>query len=318
MGRVVEIYVLVVLTLSIVLSVVSMLYARVHRQREGVRRSLERCYLAILNRRLLEGGEGVCCFPMIERRSARLTLAVVVARIGAVTYGYDRRLLSEVVRRYGLDRLLLNEAQRSLGMRRVQWLHTLAQVDCSDEVYRALCHRFGCSSNCYVALCVTLASLNHSPERCIAILASHRRRLSPFDLAEVLMMLKRGLIPVAYQPLLRSEQINVRLLGLCIVRYFGVTEAEEEIVSTIAAEDSEEAEAALFTLCALRLRLGRSQVRSATQRMSPSQRRAWYRHLASEGYSSRAIAQIIPDDDRVCAREYVEQVVASYKRCLTR
>lgn len=317
MGEVVGAYALSLIVGAVLVVVVSMMHARVKLRRAGVRRALERCYVNVLNRRLLEGGSARCGFPLIERRSSRLTLAVVVAQIGALTYGYDRRVLAEVVRRYDLDRLLLEQARLSGGMRRVEWLHTLAQIECGDRVYGQMVRRYGRSRNRYAALCLTLAALNHSPERSIAILAERRRRLSPFDLAEVLMMLKRGLIPVAYQPLLRAEQTNVRLLGLCIVRYFGVTEAEEEIATAIATDDREVAEAALFTLCALRLRLDREQVRGAARRMSEGERRAWYRHLASEGYSSRAIAQILPETERPQMGEYVEQTVASYKRALT-
>ncbi|MBQ8745283.1 MAG: hypothetical protein IJZ05_02880 [Rikenellaceae bacterium] len=316
MGEVVGAYTLVLLVGAVLLAAASMLHARVRQRRIGIRRTLERCYVNVLNRRLLEGGSAWCCFPLIERRSSRLTLAVVVAQIGAMTYGYDRRVLAKVVRRYGLDRLLLEQARLSGGMRRVEWLHTLAQIECSDRIYQRMMNRYGRSRNSYIALCMTLAALNHSPERSIAILAERRGRLSPFDLAEVLMMLKRGLIPVAYQPLLRAEQANVRLLGLCIVRYFGVTEAEEDIVAAIATDDREVAESALFTLCALRLRLDRELVREAARRMSEGERRAWYRHLASEGYSSRAIAQIVPEKELSLLGEYVEQTVASYKRAL--
>ncbi len=316
MGEVVGTYALTMIVVALLLAVVSMLYARIRQYKMVVRRTLERCYVSILNRRLLEGASAQCDFPLIERRSSRLLLATVVARMGSMTYGYDRRVLADVVHRNGLDQLLLDEADRSRGMKRVWWLHTLAQIECGDRVYERMVRRYGHNRNSYVALCMTLAALNHAPERCIAILAERERPLSPFDLSEVLMMLKRGLIPVAYQPLLRAEQTNVRLLGLCIVRYFGVTEAEEEIAAAIATDDREVAEAALFTLCALRLRLDRESVREAARTMSEGRRRAWYRHLASEGYSARAIARILPEGDRPQMREYVEQTVASYKRCL--
>lgn len=316
MGELIGTYALATLVVAVLLAAASMLYARIRQHQMVVRRTLERCYVSILNRRLLEGVSVQCDFPMIERRSSRLLLATVVARMGSMTYGYDRRVLAEIVCRNELDRLLLDEATRSRGMRRAQWLHTLAQVECRDHIYTRMIARYGHHRNPYIALCMTLAALNHAPERCIAILAERERTLSPFDLSEVLMMLKRGLIPVAYQPLLRAEQTNVRLLGLCIVRYFGVTEAEEEIVAAIATDDREVAEAALFTLCALRLRLDRESVREAARVMSEGRRRAWYRHLASEGYSARAIARILPEGDRPQMREYVEQAVASYKRCL--
>lgn len=311
------IYSVVLFAGSVAMAVAVLLYARMRVRRNRVRRALERCYLSILNRRLLEGGEQPCVFPLIERRHSRLILATVVARLGAVTYGYDRKFMAEIVRRYALDRLLMRQALFSFGMRRVQWLHTFAMIDSTEVIYRRTVLRFGRSRNRYMALCMTLAALNHNPERSIAILAERRLPLSAFDLSEVLMMLKRGLIPVAYQPLLHSEYRNVQMLGLCIVRYFGVTEAEEDIVSAISSADSEVASSALFTLCALRLRLDRDQVRQASQRMSEEERRAWYRHLAAEGYSSRAIAKIVPANEQPQMREYVEQTVASYKRCLT-
>lgn len=316
MGEVVGTYAMAVFVAAVLLAAASMVHARIRQHQMVVRRTLERCYVSILNRRLLEGGDERCTFPLIGRRSSRLLLATVVARMGSMTYGYDRRVLAEVAHRYELDQLLLAEAARSRGMRRAQWLHTLAQIECRDQIYTRMVERYGSSRNPYIALCLILASLNHAPERCIAILAERERPLSPFELSEVLMMLKRGLIPVAYQPLLRAEQTNVRLLGLCIVRYFGVTEAEEEIVAAVATDSYEVVEAALFTLCALHLRLDCDPVREAARAMSEGRRRAWYRHLASEGYSARAITQILPEGDRQQMREYVEQAVSSYKRCL--
>lgn len=313
----VGIYSVVLLVGSILMTAMVLAYARMRACRTRVKQSLERCYLSILNRHLLEGGDLSSGFPLIDRRYSRLILATIVARLGAVTYGYDRSVLAAVVRRYALDRLLMQQASFSFGMRRVQWLHTFAMIDSAEGVYRRTLRRFGRSRNRYMSLCMTLAALNHNPERSIAILAERRMPLSTFDLSEVLMMLKRGLIPVAYQPLLRSEYKNVRMLGLCIVRYFGVTEAEDDIVATISSADSEVASSALFTLCALRLRLDRNEVRHASQRMNEDERRAWYRHLAAEGYSSRAIAKVLPANEQPQLREYVEQTVASYKRCLT-
>ncbi|MBQ2019968.1 MAG: hypothetical protein II210_03880, partial [Rikenellaceae bacterium] len=97
MGEVVGIYALVTFVAALLLVATSMLYARIRQRQMVVRRTLERCYVSILNRRLLEGGDERCVFPLIERRSSRLLLATVVARIGSMTYGYDRRVMAEVV-----------------------------------------------------------------------------------------------------------------------------------------------------------------------------------------------------------------------------
>lgn len=290
-----------------------------HRARSRRRKdaALAERYLTVLNRKMLEGGDSPCVFPQIGRRRSRTILASVISEMEAATYGYDRSVASGIVRRYALDRTILRRAAASVGARRAQWLYILSLLDTDERTYRKMMGRFSRSRNRYVTLCLLLASLNHTPERCIDILSECGRELSPLDISEVLMMLKRGLIQVAYQPMLKSEHSNVRLLGLCIARHFGIVEAEEYIAAAVDSVDRRVSSDAIFTLCSLRLKLDRPEVRRAAAGMDARSRRIWYRHLASEGYSSRSVERILPDPDRRAMHEWVEEVVGSYKRCLT-
>lgn len=312
----IETYITAMITVTAIITAAALLRSHYGGRRRHRAEVLAERYISILNRRLLEGGSP-SRFPQIGRRRSRIVLAKVIAEIEAATYGYDRSVTSEIVRRYALDRLILNRAMMSTGMRRAQWLHTLALLDCDQTVFSKMTARFSRSRNRYVSLCTILAALNHTPERCIDILAECDRKLSPLDISEILMMLKRGLIPVAYQPMIQSKHRNVQLLGLCIVRHFGIVESEEYIARAAASEDEWVRSAALFTLCSLRLTLDRPEVRHAAAAMGISERRIWYRHLAADGYSLRALEHILSDSDRSTMHEWIEETVGSYKRCLT-
>ena len=77
--------------------------------------------------------------------------------------------------------------------------------------------------------------------------------------AVCIMMMQSG--QVAYEPLLASPHRNLRSLGLCIVRQFGIEEAEEALLR-IAASDAvpEIGCEAVRTLCALQQTLDRKSV----------------------------------------------------------
>ena len=49
-------------------------------------------------------------------------------------------------------------------------------------------------------------------------------------------MLRRGLLPIAYEPLVGSPNRNLRMVGLGIVRQFGIEEAERLLLAMVARE----------------------------------------------------------------------------------
>lgn len=299
-----------------VIAITAMAAARIRYSHRLFDDTLARRYIAILNYCLL-GDSGECSFPLIERRRSRVLLASIVSKFCSSTYGYDRNITETIVRRYRLDRSIMRKIRFSRGMRRAQWLYTLSALHTDDRTCRQVVNRYIQSRNTYTSLYAMLTAMNHAPEKCIVLLRDYHRRLHPLAISEVLMMFKRGLIPTAYQPMLDSESRNVRMLGLCVVRHFGIVEAEEQIAKAVNSDDRSISSAALFTLCSLRLPLNRPEVRRATARMDPNTRRIWYRHWASEGYSASAMERIIPKGDREQLHGYIAEMIGSYKRPLT-
>ena len=84
--------------------------------------------------------------------------------------------------------------------------------------------------------------------RGVATLSRLARRLSRRDVAEVLSVINRGCCPLPYTPLLMSENYNLQLLGIYLVRRFGITESRSEIVCIIKGKSSELRDDALLTL----------------------------------------------------------------------
>ena len=301
---------------TVIFAMTAIAAARIRKSNLNFENTLARRYISILNHALL-GNDGQCLFPLIKRRRARLLLAVIVSKFCSSTYGYDRNITYTIARRYRLDRSVLHRVRLSSGMRRAQWLNTLSALPTDDRTCRRITSRYLGSRNEYTSLYAMLTAMNHAPEKCIVLLRDYPRQLHPLAISEVLMMFKRGLIPTAYQPMLDSESRNVRMLGLCVVRHFGIVEAEEQIAKAVNSDDRSISSAALFTLCSLRLPLNRPEVRRATARMDPNTRRIWYRHWASEGYSASAMERIIPKGDREQLHGYIAEMIGSYKRPLT-
>ena len=80
------------------------------------------------------------------------------------------------------------------------------------------------------------------------LLAKLPYRLSRRDIAEILSIISRGYSPIPYTPLLLSKNYNLRLLGIHLVRRFGIAESRSEIAVIIKERDSELKEDALSAL----------------------------------------------------------------------
>lgn len=87
-----------------------------------------------------------------------------------------------------------------------------------------------------------------TPIRGAATLARLGYRLSRRDVAEVLTVINRGCCPLPYTPLLMSDNYNLQLLGIYLVRRFGIAESRNEIACIVKSKSSELREDALLTL----------------------------------------------------------------------
>ncbi|MFQ7386619.1 MAG: hypothetical protein ACLRM8_01975 [Alistipes sp.] len=126
-------------------------------------------------------------------------------------------------------------------------------------------------------------------------------------------MLRRGLLPIAYEPLVGSPNRNLRMVGLGIVRQFGIEEAERLLLAMVARERVPElGREALYTLCSMRCSLRRREVAGRIASMSRAERKALMRYMAREGYAPAVLRRLFDDRER----PYYESLIHSYKRSL--
>lgn len=288
------------------------LFVRMRRRRKPWRDALEQKYLRIVVHLLVTGSDGPSCFPAIRRPQARLLLAQTLSGVVTATYGLDREQLRRMVAGCRLDDFLLRRACRAHGYRRAYYLSLLAALPVREQVVHAV-RRFAAAGNRYVSFYALMTQLAYDPTRSLRLIAEYPQPLSAYELSEIIAMLRRGVLPVAYGPLVAAENRNLRALGLAIVRQFGIEEAERQLLRIVSDEREEElGREALFTLCAMKRPLARRAVVRRVAGMSRSERRALLRHMAFEGYASGALPRFFSAEER----PYYESLVSSYKRCL--
>ncbi len=277
-------------------------------RRRGHDSVLRRRYLHIVMAALEEGERLVPPFPMLGRRGSRLLLAETLAGIVSMTYGLDVALLRRIVGRYGLDEWLLRRVRFAQGYRRARFLALLAALPVSAHVARRAA-RYERSRNRYVRFFSLLIRLTAEPAAAMRRLADYPCLLSDAEVAEITALLRRGLLPIAYEPLVRSASPNLQRVGLSIVRQFGIAQAEPLLLEMLSGR---EAVRALYALCALQRPLARREVVACLGRLTSGERRALMRYMARRSYSPRLLQRLFAAGE--CA--YYNTIVQSHKRCL--
>ncbi len=173
--------------------------------------------------------------------------------------------------------------------------------------------RYGRSRNRYVRFFALMTRVSAEPLAALRRLADYAGPFSDTEVAEIMTWLRRGALPVAYEPLVASPSFNLRRVGLCVVRQFGIEEAEPLLLHLLDGEEPYASGAeALFTLCALHRPLVRREVSRCVARLSPSQRRTLMRYMAQCSYSPQVLSRLFDDSESA----YYDTIVRSYKRCL--
>ena len=269
------------------------LHARRRRCRDAALRAK---YLRIVMLYLLAGEGPAPRFPMIRRAGARLLLVETVAGLAGVTYGLDAAPLRRIVAEYGLDAWLLRRTARSRGYRRARCLLLLSRLPVGAAAADCAA-RYAASRNRYVRFQSLMVRLAADPSTALRIMA----------------VLRRGMLPIAYEPLIGSPSRNLRIVGLNIVRQFGIEEAERLLLRIVSGdEDPELVREALYTLCALRRPLTRRAVSGRLSAMPPAERKALLRYVVAEGYSPGPLRRLLDERER----PYYESLVQTYKRSL--
>ena len=245
---------------------------------------------------------------------SRLALAEAIYVVMSHTYGNDVAQLRTIVEQNKLTGLLLRRAKRSHGAKRAHILMLLSTIPITNEIITKI-ERYTLSRDKDVRMSALTAILAAKPSAAIQTIASLEFDLSPFDTTRIIALLRRGLLPIAYEPLLASANRNLRILGLAIVRSFGIEIAEKRLHKIITTEeDISVINETIYTLASMGRPLGHTKIRERLAAMPAHKRKELCRHLTVEGYSLAAVQSLFTERESV----YAESLINSYKRALAR
>jgi len=271
------------------------------RRRTRMRR-LELIYLRTLVA-MCGGRWNLYRFPWMGSPGSRSALAGAIAGLCRATYGCDRTLLRSVMRSCDIERMLFRRLRRPFG--RARTLALLSALPLESSAMRKL-EPYARSRNRQVRFYALLARLSAAPARAMELLRAYADEWTDFECRELLALLRRGVLPLPYEPLLQAPEANLRRLGLCIVRHFGVEAASERLLA-LSSDDRMRRET-LEALCDFHRPLS-GAAGEAWRALSGEERRALLRRAAAEGYALRGVEELLCGDERL----YFERLAASYK-----
>ena len=251
-------------------------------------------------------------YPAVTTTRHRKALAEALYIVSSHTYGIRTAPLRELVEKSQLDKFLLHKAKHGSDIESTHSLILLSALPPHKLVatqLQPLLH----SHHSHKRIAALLAILAVSPSTAISTLSSAPFLLTTLDIARIIMLLRRGILPIAYEPLLASENRNLQMLGLAIVRNFGIEIADKQLQRIIASSnDCGVTREALYTLSSLGRPLGRVKIRNKIASMPHYCRKELCRHLTHEGYSIAALRTIFGPHEI----PHAEALINSYKRNL--
>ena len=261
---------------------------------------------------LLQDDSRVPMRIVAKSTAERIALCEAIYIVRSHTYGTDSSLLDQTIEDNHLERLLLRRINISMGYKRARWIMLMSCLPLSQQSV-CLLERLLYSGNQAVRIAALTTLLAATPQMAIRRIISLRYRLSPLDISRIISLLRRGIIPIAYEPLLQSDDHNLQMLGIAIVRNFGIEIADRHLHDIIASSsDSLIVREAIWALSSLGRPLGRAKIRQRMEQMNDYERKSFCRHLANEGYSVQALRTLFSEREM----RYAETLIKSYKRDL--
>lgn len=283
------------------------LNARQHRQQAQLHHSYIRQIVKMLF------AEEYCeIYPAANSAQRRRMLVEALHTVLSHTYGARTAPLRELVEQAQLDKFLLHELKFCTNIKCAHLLMLMSAIPSQKQLVAEL-QPYLHSRHSHKRTAALLAILATSPSSAISTLSSAPFHLSAFDIARIIMLLRRGILPIAYEPLLASDNRNLQMLGLAIVRNFGIEIADKQLQNIIAtSKEYAVTREALYTLSSLGRPLGRVKIRNKIASMPQHCRKELCRHLTHEGYSLAALRTLFNQNEM----PHTEALIRSYKRNL--
>lgn len=250
---------------------------------------LQRHYIESI---LLGGGEGERYLEHLSSLSssdAKRAAAEVIATLGPIIYRLDQDQLVRISHSLHLCEFLLEQAANNRGVEREVAISQLAQIP-SINISKQQLLPFQKDKDRMVHFFALLTIINIDKQNVLHHIASYPFHLTPFELSQLLDLLRRGSVGVAYQPMLSSSSQNLNILGLAIIREYGIESAEMQLRELLESSANRfVCQEILYTLASLQLTLCTPSISCFVKSMGQKARERFLRYVASRGYSQRVI-----------------------------
>ncbi len=244
---------------------------------------------------------------------ARTRLIEALYIIVSHCYDINMDIVSTIVHQNHLDTLLTRQLRFATKRRRAMLWFQLATIAPAKH-YTSTLKQELYSHNTHLRSCALIALLNSAPKESIKNLKELKFQLPPHDIARIITLVRRGALPLAIDPLLQSEDYNLKSLALTIIRVFNLDISIKHIYPFISREENPALiHEAIYTIASLKHPLNSQHIKHRIAYMSNTQRKALCRHLSAEGYSLCALQSLFSYNEI----EYAKQIITSYKRELT-
>lgn len=294
---------------TIFYTVITQLYIR---SQENHRRLRNR-YLHLASAASLSDSDSLAIAITATTRSERLALIDALYSIASHCYDHNHSITALIARENNLEKHLLRELRFATKYRRgLLWLQ-LSTISPSPHHTLRLRQELH-NSDPHIRSCSLIALLCTSPEESIKTLLELDFELQPYDISRIISLVRRGVLPFAFEGLLQSGNYNLKLLAISIVRHFNLDIYAKYIYPFLSSREHPKlVTEAIYTLTAMKHPLNSPLLRRHILAMPPSQRKALCRHLSAEGYSLQALRWLLPNNEM----EYAERLITSHKRQLS-
>ena len=270
-------------------------------------------YLRQVSAAVLADSDSLAIAITASSRRERLALADAIYTTASHCYDHNHSITALIARENNLEKHLLRELCFATKYHKgLLWLQ-LATISPSHHHTLRLRQELH-NSDPHIRSCSLNALLCTSPEESIKTLQELDFELQPYDISRIISLVRRGVLPFAFEKLLQSGNYNLKLLAISIVRHFNLDIYTKYIYSLLGNKEHPKLiTEVIYTLTTMKHPLNSPLLRRHILAMPPSQRKALCRHLSAEGYSLQALRWLLPNNEM----EYAERLITSHKRQLS-
>lgn len=155
-------------------------------------------------------------------------------------------------------------------------------------------------------LYATIGKIASYPHQAIRHIVRLNTPLTIYTTAIFTQLLRRAGVPIAYTPMLASENRNLQLIGIYLAESLLAVDAEVYLQRLVASSDYEVAHAGLYALCAIRGDIASHSSHHAVKRLTPPHRAAFLRHAVQSCYSLSSCAQLLTEKERTQFKQRID------------